>query len=116
MPRRGDVRRNASSEAWQSWYKTARWRRLRAKQLATHPYCQCPHHEGQFVPATVVDHRTPHRGNAKLFWDPANLQSMTKDCHDRWKQSQERNGSGFLSGCDTKGWPLSTEHEWYAGD
>jgi 5-methylcytosine-specific restriction protein A len=30
----------------------------------------------------VVDHVVPHRGDAILFWDRANWQSMCKPCHD----------------------------------
>lgn len=62
--------------------------------------------------ANVVDHKIPHRGEPRLFWDRANLQSMWKPCHDRFKQSQEKGGAGFLSGCDENGWPLDASHEW----
>lgn len=105
--------RSPCAAGYQSWYKTARWRRLRAKQLAKHPYCQCPHHEGQFVLANVVDHRTPHRGNAKLFWDDRNLQSLAAQCHNSMKQSQEKGGFGYDRACDEKGWPLNPGHTWY---
>lgn len=102
------------------WYKSKRWARLRKAQLARHPYCQCPHHDGKKLRADhpdfgrpVVDHITPHREDPRLFWDARNLQSMTKACHDKYKQSAERGGAGFLSGCDEHGWPLSKEHEWH---
>lgn len=95
------------------WYRSKRWQRLRQAQLSQHPYCQCPHHKGQKIPAEVVDHKEPHREDPKLFWDPRNLQSMTKVCHDRYKQSQEKGGAGFMQGCDEHGWPLSKEHSWY---
>ena len=29
--------------------------------------------QGRVVPATVVDHVVPHRGDQKLFWDEAQL-------------------------------------------
>ena len=62
--------------------------------------------------ATVADHKVPHRGDSRLFWNPDNLQSMTKPCHDSLKQSEEKGGSGFLRGCDVDGNPLSSEHPW----
>lgn len=94
-------------------YKTARWRRLRAAQLSRRPWCQCPHHDGQYVRAEVVDHKVPHRGDDRLFWNPSNLQSMTKQCHDKFKQSQEKGGPGFDMGCDETGAPLNKGHDWY---
>ena len=63
-----------------------RWRKTAAGFLRAHPLCQCPDcDEGRkrLVPATVVDHRTPHKGDKRLFWDPNNWQSMAKACHDR---------------------------------
>lgn len=99
---------------WRRLYKSARWQKLRKAQLAKAPLCECPHHKGKDATAvaTVVDHITPHRGNTRLFYDPANLQSMAKECHDRFKQSQERGGAGFLAGCDESGVPLSEDHHW----
>ena len=89
---------------------------MRQQQLARRPYCECPHHKGKDITARadVVDHIKPHRGDTRLMWNPANLQSMTKGCHDRYKQSEERGGAGFLVGCDEHGNPLSKDHPWYA--
>lgn len=98
----------------QKLYKTKEWQALRSQQLSKHPHCQCPHHVGQEVKATVVDHIAPHRGDTRLFFDANNLQSMSKPCHDKFKQSQEKGGNGFLQGCDVNGNPLSKEHEWYS--
>ena len=95
--------------AWRRWYKTARWRRLRELQLREQPFCQCPAHEGLFVEADTVDHITPHRGNPRLFWNRDNLQSLTKQCHDRWKQSEERRD---LAGCNDDGEPNDPNHPW----
>lgn len=96
-------------------YRSKRWQRMRARHLVLHPYCQCPHHKGQSFKedAMVVDHIKPHRGDVFLFWDDRNLQTMTKTCHDRFKQSEEKGGVGFLKGSDVTGWPLSREHDWY---
>ena len=39
-----------------------------------------PH--GRLVPATVVDHVVPHRGDQRLFWDESNWAPACKPCHD----------------------------------
>jgi hypothetical protein len=61
----------------------------------------------------VVDHIEPHKGDRRKFFDPRNLQSMTKECHDIFKQSQEKGGHGFDMGCDELGEPLNKDHSWY---
>ena len=80
---------------WRAWYKTARWQELRwsvlVRDLFTCQFC------GQIEADTsklVADHRIPHRGNAPLFWDSANLQCLCKACHDSTKQATERRGEG----------------------
>jgi len=45
--------------------------------------------EGKIVPATVVDHIIPHRGDQKLFWDQTNWEALCKECHDK------KTGSGL---------------------
>lgn len=104
--------RSPRGESYQAWYRSTRWVKVRKQQLAAYPYCQCPHHEGRFVFADVADHREPHRGDARLFWDTRNLQSLTKECHDRFKQSQERGGHGFGVGSDVNGMPLVAQPGW----
>ncbi len=95
------------------WYKSARWQRIRKEQLTKEPYCQCPHHIGQHIKANIVDHIKPHRGDTRLFWDKSNLQSLTKPCHDIFKQSEEKGGAGFDKGCNPDGTPLNRESSWY---
>lgn len=105
-------RRSDAAQAYRDWYKTKRWERMRQHQLARNPHCQCPHHVTQKVAATVVDHKQPHRGDARLFWNSSNLQSLTKQCHDSMKQSQERGGYGFAKGSDVNGMPLVAQPGW----
>lgn len=57
--------------------------------------------------ADVVDHIERHKGDRRLFFDRRNLQSMTKQCHDKFKQSEEKGGAGFSQGCDVNGNPLN---------
>lgn len=99
-------------QSWNSWYNSKRWRSLRESQLAKHPYCQCPHHANQYIKAEVVDHIIPHKGDTRLFYDKDNLQSLTKSCHDKFKQSEERGGRGFNQGCDERGNPLNQLDHW----
>lgn len=76
---------------------TSRWQRLRLKILKRDRFvCQ---QTGVLLvgkyPAPnspVVDHIRPHRGDMLLFWDEGNLQSVSKEWHDRTKQSLEKRG------------------------
>jgi len=82
---------------WRKLYSTKRWRTLRLEILDRDGWtCQ---QTGQLLtgkaPAPnspVVDHIIPHRGDLALFWDPANLQAVTKGYHDSEKQRQEKSG------------------------
>lgn len=62
---------------------TARWQRYRLTFLAQHPLCAECERAGRIVPATVVDHVVPHKGDEALFWDHANHRPLCKPCHDR---------------------------------
>ena len=99
-------------EVYSHLYKSKRWQKLRKEHLARQPYCQCLHHKGQFVRGNVVDHIIPHKGDLHKFWSRGNLQTMTKQCHDKFKQSQERGGRGFNQGCDEQGNPLGDASHW----
>jgi 5-methylcytosine-specific restriction enzyme A len=61
----------------------SRWRQARAAFLAQHPLCAACRAQGREVPATVVDHVVPHRGDQQLFWDASNWAPACKPCHDR---------------------------------
>ena len=61
----------------------ARWQKARAWYLRRNPLCVECQKEGRLMPATVVDHIKPHKGNYYLFWDASNWQSLCKACHDR---------------------------------
>ncbi|MCG1029300.1 HNH endonuclease [Virgibacillus halodenitrificans] len=60
-----------------------RWQKYTESFLIRNPLCQHCIDRGDTVPATEVDHITPHRGNMKLFWDPNNHQGLCKSCHSR---------------------------------
>ena len=95
---------------WRRLYNTKAWYRLRAAQLRDEPLCRLCQQMGRVSPATVVDHIIPHKGDESLFFDPGNLQSLDKKCHDSVKQKQER--SGHLVGCGEDGWPLDPNSHW----
>lgn len=80
----------ANGPPWRAWYKTARWQELRLKVFGRDLYtCQmkgC----GRVTAHPVCDHIKPHRGDERLFWDEANLQTLCPTCHDTIKQSEEQ--------------------------
>jgi 5-methylcytosine-specific restriction enzyme A len=91
-------------------YNLKRWHRLRLAQLRKEPFCKYCTDFGIDSPATVVDHIKPHRGDETLFFDPENLQSLCKTCHDSAKQRFEKSGS--LKGGNVHGFPLDPNHHW----
>lgn len=78
---RHDAKRPTSS---QRGY-TGAWDKARAGFLAAHPRCR---YCGKA--ATVVDHKTPHKGDKALFWDRNNWQALCAPCHNGAKQREER--------------------------
>jgi len=92
--REEDSRRETSA---QRGYSSA-WRKAREGYLRNHPLCKKHYDAGHLVPATVVDHIKPHKGDKALFWDSDNWQPLCKACHDR-KTATEDGGFGrFASG------------------
>ncbi|MFV0420598.1 HNH endonuclease [Oleidesulfovibrio sp.] len=59
-----------------------KWREARKGFLRSNPLCASCLHTDRAVPATVVDHITPHKGDKALFWDRKNWQPLCKRCHD----------------------------------
>lgn len=55
------------------------------------PWCIRCKEKGRLVPATVVDHIKPHRGDPDLFWDEKNWQPLCKSCHDHKTMTKDRN-------------------------
>ena len=84
------------------------WRLARESFLRKNPYCEMC--KPKLVPATVVDHRVPHRQDQKLFWDRNNWQGLCFHCHDSNKQRLEK--SGRVVGCDKDGLPIDLTHPW----
>ncbi len=62
-------------------YNSKRWKSLRQAQLTRDPWCAECVRDGQHVFATDVDHIKAHRGDAQLFFDEHNLQSLCRRHH-----------------------------------
>lgn len=86
----------------------SRWDKARRSYLVSHPLCVMCKSDGSLVPATVVDHRVPHRGDQSLFWDVNNWQALCRRHHDSVKQSEEYRGYSLECGAD--GWPIDPQH------
>lgn len=87
-----------------------RWAAARAYYLREHPLCRYCAELGRTTIATVVDHKIPHKGDLRLFWDRENWQSLCKLCHDTVKQTEER--TGRRPGCNVNGQPHDPAHPW----
>jgi len=77
MPTNEQARGSAASRGY-----GRRWQKARKLFLAAHPTCQCDDPSCNRE-ATEVHHVKPHRGDYELFWDEANWQALTKECHSR---------------------------------
>ncbi|NJC06529.1 5-methylcytosine-specific restriction endonuclease McrA [Sphingomonas kaistensis] len=77
-------------------YNTSRWRKLRWSILLRDRFtCQMCGRVEVVTSLLVADHKQPHRGSERLFWDENNLQTLCKSpCHDKHKQAQEASGYG----------------------
>jgi 5-methylcytosine-specific restriction enzyme A len=82
-----DNRPNSAQRGY-SW----KWQQARAAYLAQHPLCVECEKEGRLVPAVVVDHVTPHRGDYVLFWDSEHNWQSLCSLHHNQKTARERVG------------------------
>lgn len=96
--------RSAAAAIYRAWYRAPEWRNLRSNQLDRHPICRLCAVMGKQTPADTVNHIKPHRGDASLFFDPANLESLCKVHHDSTIQRHERGRLTVAVGQD--GWPV----------
>lgn len=60
-----------------------KWRVARLEFLADNPLCVLCREVNRISGAAVVDHKTPHKGNMRLFWDRSNWQGLCQTCHNR---------------------------------
>lgn len=86
-----------------------KWQQARVEYLTADPYFVCclrkrgivssnplepldqaMQQSGMCTRANVLDHRTPQRGDQKLFWDRKNRQGLCYSCHSSTKQREEQ--------------------------
>jgi 5-methylcytosine-specific restriction enzyme A len=81
--------RRREAQPWRAFYKTAQWLAIRQHKLREQPLCERHLKEGEYVPATVVHHVEPHRGDwGKFITGP--FESLCEHCHNSDAQSEER--------------------------
>lgn len=104
-----------SADSWRAGKETSnqrgytyKWQQAREGYLAKHPWCMyCLRKLGitsidpteQLIlsitagasptPATVLDHKVPHRGDMVLFWQSSNWQGLCASCHNGEKAREE---------------------------
>ena len=82
-----EQRRTAESET-RRLYWTARWRAIAKHQLILVPLCEECERDDRVTPATVCNHKIPHRGDVVRFWSGP-FESLCKPCHDGVVQARE---------------------------
>jgi 5-methylcytosine-specific restriction protein A len=102
--------RSTKAQAYRKWYGLKAWIYAREIQLAKQPLCERCKATGRITPATVVNHRQPHKGNWKLFIDPTNHESVCAPHHDGLIQKEEARGHRIGSTAD--GRPVDPMHPW----
>lgn len=95
--------RSDEAAQYRKWYSTARWRKIREYQLSNQPLCeQCLLSE-IVEPATIVHHKTAHKGNEELFWFGP-FESLCKPHHDREGHLEDLGRT--VVRFDATGWPI----------
>lgn len=64
------------------FYKSRKWRRMRAWKLKHNPLCEDCENAGRVVPGREVDHTTRIKDGGDPF-DMANLRTLCASCHAR---------------------------------
>lgn len=100
--------RSAEALAYRHLYKSTAWRKGRLAFLSQQPLCERCLANGRTTPATVVNHRKPHKGDVVLFFQWENWEATCKPHHDSDIQSEERRGYSTKIGID--GYPVDTAH------
>lgn len=102
--------RSTEAQAYRKLYGLKAWKVAREVQLAYQPLCERCLQSEDVTPATVVNHRIPHRGNWELFIDPNNHESTCAPHHDSLIQREEKRG--YEIGSDIDGRPIDPGHPW----
>lgn len=95
--------RSEESQLARKLYKRQQWIKGRAHFLRHNPLCVFCLENGFAEPAKVVDHKIPHKGDEKLFFDQSNWQPLCDFHHSSIKQMMEKNNSPRIG---QDGWPI----------
>lgn len=93
------------------FYGSAMWRKARATQLRTHPYCEVCLALQMYVRGTEVDHRRAIMAGGHPF-DPRNLRTLCKSHHSQKTimiDGQHRDSGKPLVTTGPDGWPIAIE-------
>jgi 5-methylcytosine-specific restriction endonuclease McrA len=88
-------RRRAHESVWRKWYHLARWKKHLRPAILERDDWTCQRTGVLLIgPADapdspVVHHIIPHDGDPDLFWDPNNLQAVSKEWHDSEGQKDD---------------------------
>nr|WP_072766196.1 HNH endonuclease [Nitrosospira sp. Nsp11] len=67
----------------------SKWQRAREGFLRENPLCEHCIEVDRITASTVVDHKVPHKGDPKLFWNRRNWQALCKPHHDHKTATQD---------------------------
>lgn len=70
-----------------------RWEKARRIFLRDNPTCIHCAEFNRITPATEVDHKVPHKGDAAIFWNQDNWQALCTPCHSK-KTARDDGGFG----------------------
>ena len=91
-------------------YKTAAWRRVRARHLRQQPACcWCGSTE-----RLVVDHIKSVRERPNLWETPWNLRTLCSGCHEKRSHRDGHRGrkARLVFQCGLDGFPIDADHPW----
>lgn len=95
MSHRDYARMRRGFDTQVDFYRSSRWRALRAAVLREQPLCGACERAGALTAARVVDHVVPIKDGGERF-ARANLQTLCVPCHNR-KSAKERAARERLS-------------------
>jgi 5-methylcytosine-specific restriction protein A len=97
-------------ELYPKLYGSSRWRKIAKMHLDSSPLCSPCLLSDKETPGTIVHHKIPHKGNASLFYDSSNLESVCASCHSGIKRIEDTHG--YSQACGVDGLPLDSGHPW----
>lgn len=81
--RRAKAQTSPAALAARALYSDPKWVKASKAFLRDNPLCVDCAELGAVEAATDVDHKKPHKGCRKLFWDRRNWQALCHSCHSR---------------------------------